>query len=191
MDAGDAWKVNRIRRDPRVTLRPCGRTGKVRAEQPVLAGTGEVITDPNESAPGESLIKDKYGLEFRVVTVVETVAARGRKPRVVLRITPLVPPDTRRECARQGSVDRRPLPQTHRGWCSTSPKSTGSAATGGEAFDLRRTGFDHMRSKSTGGPTLCVLQSLPGAIALMGIPFDLGRSTARHIGLDLCEGKSE
>jgi len=45
----DAWKVKRIRRDPRFTLRPCGRTGKVRAEQPVLAGTGEVITDPNES----------------------------------------------------------------------------------------------------------------------------------------------
>jgi glyoxylase I family protein len=29
-----------------------------------------------------------------------------------------------------------------------------SAATGGEAFDLRRTGFDHTRSTSTGGPTL-------------------------------------
>jgi hypothetical protein len=36
-------------------------------------------------------------------------------------------------------VDRRPLPKTHRAWCSTSPKSTGSAATGGEAFDLRHT----------------------------------------------------
>jgi hypothetical protein len=32
---------------------------------------------------------------------------------------------------------------------------------------------------------------LPGAIALMGIPSDLGRSTARHIGLHLREGKSE
>ena len=51
-------------------------------------------------------------------------------------------------------MDRRPLPQTHRAWCATSPKSTGSAATGGEAFDLRGTGFDHMRSMSTGGPTL-------------------------------------
>ena len=87
----DAWKVKRIRRDPGVTLRPCGRTGKVRAEQPVLAGTGEVITDPNELAPVESLIKDKYGLEFRVVRVVEAVADRGRKPRVVLPITPLSP----------------------------------------------------------------------------------------------------
>jgi hypothetical protein len=28
---------------------------------------------------------------FRVVTLVETIAARGRKPRVVLRITPLSP----------------------------------------------------------------------------------------------------
>jgi hypothetical protein len=29
---------------------------------------------------------------------------------------------------------------------------------------------------------LCVLHPLPGAIALMGIPSDLGRSTSRHIG---------
>jgi PPOX class probable F420-dependent enzyme len=63
----DAWKVKRIRRDPRVTLRPCGRTGKVRAGQPLLAGTAEVITDPSEVARVESLIKHKYGLEFRVV----------------------------------------------------------------------------------------------------------------------------
>ena len=59
----DAWKVKRIRRDPRVTLRPCGRTGKVRAEQPLLAGTAEVITDPGEVTRVESLIKHKYGLE--------------------------------------------------------------------------------------------------------------------------------
>ncbi len=87
----DAWKVKRIRRDPRVTLRPCGRTGKVRAEQPLLVGTAEVIIDPSEVARVESLVKHKYGLEFRVVTLVETIAARGRKPRVVLRITPLSP----------------------------------------------------------------------------------------------------
>src|SRR5260370_40634302 len=62
----DAWKVKRIRRDPRVTLRPCGRTGKVRAEQPVLAGTGEVITDPNQLARVEPLINHKDGMEFRL-----------------------------------------------------------------------------------------------------------------------------
>jgi len=84
----DAWKVKRIRRDPRVTLSPCGRTGKVRTQRPPLAGTAEVISDPSEVARVESLIKHKYGLEFRVVTLVETIAARGRKQRVVLRITP-------------------------------------------------------------------------------------------------------
>jgi uncharacterized protein len=55
------------------------------------SGTAEVITDPSEVTRVESLIKHKYGLEFRVVTLVETIAARGRKPRVVLRITPLSP----------------------------------------------------------------------------------------------------
>jgi uncharacterized protein len=87
----DAWKVKRIRRDPRVTLASCSRTGKMRAGQPALAGTAKVITDPTEVARVESLIKQKYGLEFRVVTIIETIAARGRKPRVVLRITPSDP----------------------------------------------------------------------------------------------------
>lgn len=84
----DAWKVKRIRRDPRVTLTPCGRTGKVRDDQPVLAGTSEVITDTDEVTRVESLIKRKYGLEYRIVTLIEAIAARGRKPRVVLRISP-------------------------------------------------------------------------------------------------------
>jgi uncharacterized protein len=83
----DSWKVKRVRRDPRVTLTACGRTGKVPAGQPVVEGTAEVITDPVEVARVESLVKRKYGLEFRVVTLIETIAARGRKPRFVLRIT--------------------------------------------------------------------------------------------------------
>jgi hypothetical protein len=33
------------------------------------------------------MIKRKYGLAFRVVTLIETIAARGRKPRFALRIT--------------------------------------------------------------------------------------------------------
>ena len=67
----DSWKVKRIRRDPRVTLTACGRTGKVPAGQPASAGTAEVITDPAEVARVESLVKRKYGLEFRAVTVIE------------------------------------------------------------------------------------------------------------------------
>ncbi|MCV7165388.1 PPOX class F420-dependent oxidoreductase [Mycobacterium stomatepiae] len=83
----DSWKVKRVRRDPRVTLAACGRTGKVSSGEPVFAGTAEVITDPGEVARVESLVKRKYGWGFRVVTFIETVAARGRKPRFVVRIT--------------------------------------------------------------------------------------------------------
>ena len=82
----DAWKVKRVRRDSRVMLVGCGRTGKVHDGRRVFRGTAEVVTDPGEVARAESLIKRKYGLEFRIVTLIETIAARGRKPRVVLRI---------------------------------------------------------------------------------------------------------
>jgi PPOX class probable F420-dependent enzyme len=82
----DAAKVKRVRRNPRVTLTACGRTGKVKAGQPTFDGAAEVITDPASVDRAESLIKRKYGVEFRIVTFIETVAARGRKPRVVLRI---------------------------------------------------------------------------------------------------------
>ena len=83
----DAWKVKRIRRDPRVTLTPSGRTGKVQPGAPVIDATAEVITDAGEVTRVESLIKRKYGLEFRIVTLIETIAARGRKPRFAVRIT--------------------------------------------------------------------------------------------------------
>lgn len=82
----DSWKVKRVRSDPRVTLAVCGRTGKVAPGQPVFAGTAEVITDPGEVTRVESLVKRKYGLEFRVVTFIEAILARGRKPRFVLQI---------------------------------------------------------------------------------------------------------
>jgi PPOX class probable F420-dependent enzyme len=84
----DAWKVKRIRRDPRVTLTGCGRTGKVPPGQAVVEATAEVVTDPHQVAHVESLIKRKYGLEFRLVTLIEAIAARGRKPRFALRIAP-------------------------------------------------------------------------------------------------------
>lgn len=83
----EAWKVKRVRRDPRVTLTACGRTGKVKPGQPAFPGTAEVITDPAKVAAVEALLKRKYGLEYWIVTLIEAVVARGRKARVILRIT--------------------------------------------------------------------------------------------------------
>ncbi len=50
------------------------------------SGSAVIDDDPAELARVEALIKRKYGLEFRVVTFIERIAARGQKARVVLRI---------------------------------------------------------------------------------------------------------
>lgn len=84
----ESWKVRRLRHDPRVTLQACTASGKVRANEPELSGTAEIIAEPHEVARVAALIKSKYGWAFRVVTLLEAVIARGRKPRVALRITP-------------------------------------------------------------------------------------------------------
>lgn len=82
----DSWKVKRVRNDPRVTLAPCGRTGKLRKGAGPVRGTAEVITDPATVARLTEIIRRKYGLEYRIVTFIERLAAGGRKPRVILRI---------------------------------------------------------------------------------------------------------
>jgi PPOX class probable F420-dependent enzyme len=86
----DAWKVKRLRRDPRIELTPCGRTGKVEPGAPVLRGTAEVVSDEPAVAHAARRIRHKYGLQFRVITFVEALLSGGRKPRVALRIRPAV-----------------------------------------------------------------------------------------------------
>jgi uncharacterized protein len=87
----ETWKVRRVRRDPRVRLIPCGRTGRIDTTQPALTGQAAVVDDHREVSRIETIIKRKYGLVYRMVTIVETIAARGRKPRVGLRISALRP----------------------------------------------------------------------------------------------------
>lgn len=83
----DSWKVKRLRRDSRVELTPCGRTGKVSEGAKTTPGTAVVDADPDETARVERLIKAKYGLQFHVITFIERIIARGAKPRVAVRIT--------------------------------------------------------------------------------------------------------
>lgn len=84
----DAWKVKRVRRDPRVVVIRSGRMGKVDPVDPELLGTAVVEESPTAVADVEQLIRRKYGLQFHVITTIEAILARGRKPRVALRITP-------------------------------------------------------------------------------------------------------
>ncbi|BBZ28847.1 hypothetical protein MMAD_31420 [Mycolicibacterium madagascariense] len=83
----DSWKVKRLRRDPRVTLVPCGRRGAVSEHAVPVKGTAEVLDDPSVVAKVEATLKEKYGFEYRVVTLIERIVARGAKPRVVIAIT--------------------------------------------------------------------------------------------------------
>jgi uncharacterized protein len=84
----DSWKVKRVRRDPRVTLQPCSRMGKVPDGALPVGGRAEVVSDPGRIAQVKEMIRRKYGLGFQVVTLLERIAARGRqKDRVVLTIT--------------------------------------------------------------------------------------------------------
>ena len=83
----DSWKVKRLRRDSRVELTPCGRSGKVNEGATITPGTATTDADPTETARIRQLIKAKYGFEFHVITLLERVIARGSKDRVAVRIT--------------------------------------------------------------------------------------------------------
>lgn len=84
----DAWKVKRVRRDPRVVVIRSGRMGKVDPVDPELLGTAVVEESPAEVSRVEQLIRRKYGAQFHIITTLEAILARGRKPRVALRINP-------------------------------------------------------------------------------------------------------
>ena len=71
----------------RVEHNESNRTGKVKPGAPVVSGTAEVVSEPDYVKRAENLIKKKYGLQFHIITGIEAIIARGRKPRVALRIT--------------------------------------------------------------------------------------------------------
>jgi uncharacterized protein len=83
----DSWKVKRARRDPRVTLVPCSRSGKVEPGVAPVEGTAEITSDPAVHSRVEKALKQKYGLTYTVLTLVERIVSRGAKPRAVLLIT--------------------------------------------------------------------------------------------------------
>ena len=80
----DSGKVKRLRNDPRVELRPSSRRGQVAGDAPVATGVAEVVA-PSERAT--AALRMKYGLQYRLITGLERVLARGRRERVILRLT--------------------------------------------------------------------------------------------------------
>jgi PPOX class probable F420-dependent enzyme len=83
----ESGKIKRLRNDPRVTLRPCGRGGKVADDAPTREGIAEIIEDPERIAQLTDLVSDKYGLEYRVIMGAERIVKSGSRDRFILRIT--------------------------------------------------------------------------------------------------------
>ncbi len=81
-------KVKRLRRDPRVELRPCTRTGKVDELAPVTHAAADIVADPEDVQHLSSAIRAKYPVEYRLVMAVERLLRRGAPQRVILRIRP-------------------------------------------------------------------------------------------------------
>jgi uncharacterized protein len=87
----DSGKVKRLRRDPRVEIRPCGRFGAVADGVEPVAGTAEVREHPDDVERARATIRRTYPLESRLVLgierLVERLRRRPRTERLVLLIT--------------------------------------------------------------------------------------------------------
>ncbi|GEA87143.1 PPOX class F420-dependent oxidoreductase [Cellulomonas cellasea] len=84
----DSGKVKRLRHTPRVELRPCGRGGSVPDGAVPVPGDARLVTDDAEVERLSDLFAERYGLEYRAFMLVERLAARRQKPRVIVRISP-------------------------------------------------------------------------------------------------------
>ena len=80
----DSGKIKRLRRDPRVELRPCSRRGAVADDAPTVAARAEVVPPSPSSTDA---LRRKYGLPYRLIATLERVLARGRRERVIVRIS--------------------------------------------------------------------------------------------------------
>ncbi len=86
-------KVKRLRRNPRVEVLPCSRRGVIDDRATPLQATVWIIdgaTEPGEFARLGALFPAKYGVEYRVMMIVEKVVTRGRGARrLILRMRPV------------------------------------------------------------------------------------------------------
>jgi len=84
----DTGKVKRLRNSGRVELSPSTRMGKVADGTSPVVGFARIHADDATIERVTGIIREKYRLEYHLMTVIETLVNKGRKPRVMLRITP-------------------------------------------------------------------------------------------------------
>ena len=84
----DSGKVKRLRNDQRIELRPCNRRVTVRDGDTPVTGIARLMPRGDEAERSTAVIRDKYGLEYRVSMAVERLLKRGARQRVIMRIAP-------------------------------------------------------------------------------------------------------
>jgi hypothetical protein len=80
-------KTKRVRHDPRVELRECSVTGRVRPGAPVVHGVVEVVRDPLAQAPLLAALRRKYGWQLGAYLAIERRLRPDGPGNVILRIT--------------------------------------------------------------------------------------------------------
>lgn len=75
--AGDAYKVKRLRRDPRVRAAACDVRGKVRGEW--IEGTGRIIEDPAHVERAHAAMRSKYGWQMAVGDFFAGITGRTKR----------------------------------------------------------------------------------------------------------------
>jgi len=80
-------KVKRLRNNPRVTLSPSSRMGKVADDAVVLEGTAELIEDAAAVERMGQTFLAKYKLEYRIFLWIERRGKQGQAQRLKLRVS--------------------------------------------------------------------------------------------------------
>ncbi|MWV51193.1 PPOX class F420-dependent oxidoreductase [Rathayibacter sp. VKM Ac-2803] len=80
-------KVKRLRNDPRVTLVPCDRRGRVKEGAPVVEASARIVSDEETVERLGRVFARKYRLEYRVFLFIEGIVTRGDRTRVMLRLS--------------------------------------------------------------------------------------------------------
>ena len=84
MSAGAAYKVKRLRRDPRVRVAACDVRGNVRGEW--KDGKGVIVEDPAHVERAHAALRKKYGWQMAMGDFFATLTGRIKK-RAYLALT--------------------------------------------------------------------------------------------------------
>lgn len=82
----ESWKVKRIRANNVVAVSECDARGRVRKGVQPLVANASVFTDQPTLSRAESLLRDKYGIQFRLITWAHKLQ-RHAASRAVVELT--------------------------------------------------------------------------------------------------------